>query len=100
MANTRNGNTFYIDTSVETVSTDKNQRIAYVVLTATAANGRIVLADPSVSGNPPKVDLRVAVSGTTEVFDFSRLPLYFPNGMRVNILTNALATLVMTQSGG
>ena len=102
MANTLNGNTFYIDTQGSTSDHDlvrKQALVVYVTVTATAANGRIVLSD--VGAAPIiKMDLRVPVSGATEIFRFAEKPITFPNGIRVSTLTNAVATVVIVTPGG
>jgi hypothetical protein len=96
VANVRNANTFYIDTQ-SAVDADnliiKGLAVHYVSVTATAANGRLVLQDLTVTP-ATKVDLRVATSGDTEVFSFEMNPLLFPNGIKPSTLSNAVATVV------
>lgn len=93
MANVRNGNTVYVDATG--AITDSGAKVAGVVLTATAANAVLVLQDSS--GSPVnKVDLRVATSGSSQFFDFSVTPLWFPNGIEIGTLTNAKAMIVYT----
>lgn len=96
MANVRNGNTIYVD-SAATLTTDKNLHVVNVLVTATAASAVVVLADPD--GTSLKADLRVATNGTTESFMFVT-PVFFPNGIKVTTLTNAIATIIYTRSGG
>jgi len=102
MANVLNNNTFYIDTAFSSSSDDlvrKNALVAYILVTATAANGRIVLSD--VASSPDlKLDLRVATSGASQEFIFVDNPVVFPNGIRVSVLTNAIATIVLRNPGG
>lgn len=102
MANIQNGNSFYIDTAHVTDADDltrKNVLVAYVVVTATAANGRIVLGD---AGTDPqtKLDLRVAALGTSQLFRYDAAPIIFPNGIRVMTVSNAVATVVFKNAGG
>lgn len=102
MANVLNGNTFYIDSVHSSDSDDlvrKQALIAYIAVTATGANGRIVLTDVGAPSDI-KLDLRVEVSGHTELFRFDEVPVIFPNGVRVSVLSNAVATLVIRNSGG
>ena len=96
MANTRNGNTYYIDTQYATNEelAVRNLQAAYVIVTATAANAVLVLADSSVG---TKLDLRVATSGETKCFDFSDVPVTFSTSIRPTTLTNALATVVLKE---
>jgi hypothetical protein len=102
LANTRNGNTWYVDTQ-HSASSDslavKGIRVLGVVVTATAANGRIVLSDEQ--GTPPtKLDLRVATSGDSKHFDFCESPVAFPNGIRPVTLTNAVVTVIIEEARG
>lgn len=98
MANLRNGNTYYIDSTAEIL--DEKALVVYIIVTATAANGRIVLADLGNGTAQTKLDLRVATSGDSEAFPFDAYPVLFPNGIRVVTLSNAVATLVLTKAGG
>lgn len=101
MANQQNGSTFYIDTAHSTDTDDlekKNALVSYVVVTATAANGRIVLGDVGSNG-ATKVDLRVPVSGQSILFHFRNSPMNFPNGIKVLTLANAVATVGITNTG-
>lgn len=97
MANVRFGTTFYIDTQYAVAADElmiKNLKVKYIILTATAANGRIVLTD---SGNS-KFDLRVAISGKTEQFDFSQEPIVFSLSLRPTTLSNAVATVCFEET--
>lgn len=97
MANQRSSNTTYVD-STGVLTTDKNVKIAGVILTATAANAVLVLQDSDGATN--KLNLRLATSGDSQHFDFSQTPIHFANGVKVSTLTNAIATVVYTSSGG
>ncbi len=94
MANVRNGNTYYIDATTELAV--PGIKVAYVIVTATSANAILNLQDVTTAVN--KINLRVATSGETQVFDFSECPLYFPNGVIPSTVTNCNATLVLTES--
>src|SRR5262245_48370533 len=102
MANVLNGNTFYIDTQGSTTEDDlvrKQTLVTYITITSTGANGRVVLSD--VGTNPTtKIDLRVAVANTSELFRYAEKPLMFPNGIKVSVLTNAVVTVVIANAGG
>lgn len=97
MANVRNGNTFYID-STSPVINSVNIRVKAILLTATAASGRVVLQD--VTTNNIKADLRVATSGESRLFEFDKNPIVFPNGINPSTVTNAVATLIVEESRG
>lgn len=103
MANLLNGNTFYIDTAFASTVDDlvRSQALAaYIVVTATAASGRIVLGDVGANSSQIKLDLRVETSGHTEIFRFPENPVLFPNGIRVISLTNAVASIIIKNPGG
>jgi len=96
MANAVNGNTIFVDTA-DTLLNKKGVRVAYVIVTATSANAVLVLQDNTQSIN--KIDLRVATSGESKVFDFSETPLYFPGGVKASTVTNTNSTLVIKEVG-
>jgi hypothetical protein len=96
MANVRSSNTFYIDTAYSS-STDelvqKNLKLLSVSVTATSANAVVVLTDSGTK----KLDLRVATSGVTTLFDYSECPILFANSIRPTTLTNAVVTCVFQE---
>lgn len=97
MANTRSSNTFYIDTQYSGASDElaiKNLKVLYVIVTATAASAVLALSDSGTA----KVNLRVATSGETSVFDFSNAPILFATSVRPTTLTNAIATVVIQET--
>lgn len=103
MANNLNGNSFYVDSAYSTSADDlvrSQALVAYVLVTATAANGRIVLGDVGANSSQIKLDLRVETSGHSEPFRFAENPILFPNGIRVISITNAVATIIIKNSGG
>lgn len=97
MANVKSGNTWYIDSTgslvLTSVTTATAINLIYLVLTPTAANGRIVLED-DLTGSV-KLDFRTGSELVTEVLDLSTYPITFSNGINVATLTNAVATLVI-----
>lgn len=100
MANIRLGNTFYIDTQYTGASDElalKDVRIAYVIVTPTAANGRVVLSD---GGLGIKADLRRATANESNYpFDFSNEPIRFSTSIRPTTLANAVVTCVIIPPG-
>lgn len=93
MANARSANIHYVDTTG--VLTTKRVFVAGVVVTATAASAIVNIQDSA--GTNSLLNLRVATSGETEVFTFSA-PLVFPNGIKVSTLTNAIASVIYTNT--
>lgn len=102
MANTLNGNTWYIDTAHSTSANDlvrASVLVTYIIVTATSASAVLVLSD--VQGTAPaKLELRVAAADTSQLFDFSYKPLLFPNGIQVTTLTNCKAMCIISSTGG
>lgn len=100
MANTANGNTFYIDTQYSGASDDlaRPALVQAIFVTATAANAQVVLSDVTAA-TVKKVDLRVAAAGTSQLFSLLNCEIAFPNGIRVSTLVNCIATVVFTKSG-
>lgn len=98
MANIRNSNSFYID-STGALNTDANTRVFYIVITSTAAPGTITIADNQ--GTPvTKLSLAVDVADRSTIFDFSRKPLIFPNGINITAITNCTAMIEYSTTGG
>ena len=103
MANLLNGNSFFADTQYSVTTDDlvrASVQVTYITVTAVAANTVLKLGDVQAAAQP-KIELRVATAGTTQIFDFSRKPILFPNGIRVLTLTaTSNATCVITNVGG
>ena len=97
MANVRNGNTIFIDTGSEDLTTTAT-RVYYITASATGANAILVLQDAGANVN--KIRLAMPNDKETHIFDFSARPLYFPGGVAVSTLTNCNATLVAEVQGG
>ena len=94
MANEKRGNMQYVDTAG--VLTDKkNVKVVYIVMNATSANSELDLKDNGASEN--SLSLSVTPSHTTQVFDFSRCPIVFPNGIEVVAIVNCVATLILQE---
>lgn len=102
MANVLNGNSFYVDTAYSTSADDlvrASVLVSYVIVTTTAANG-VVLAGDVAGTSPSKLSLKLAANTSSQIFDFSRRPILFPNGIRVTTLTNCVVTFVLSNQGG
>ena len=100
MANTRGGNTYYIDTqysasiSATTELVISNIRVHYVLVTGTTSNAHVVLSDNGIT----KLDLRVPNSGETRMFRFDAFPVLFTTSIRATTLANALVTVVFEET--
>ena len=98
MANVSNGNSIYVDsTGALDVATNLNIKVAYIVMTSTAASAAAQLQDDF--GTPVnKIDLRIDTTDKTICYDFAETPITFPNGIRVSTLTNATLTIVLQRN--
>lgn len=96
MANAQRGNLIYVDSTGD-LTTDKNIKIQYIIITATAATAILKLADTSDS--TVTLDVRLATSGESKQFSFEDYPLLFPNGIEANTVTNCVATIVTSKQG-
>jgi hypothetical protein len=99
VANTLTGNVWYVDTEYAASSDDitDSVRISCVVLTVSAAGGRIVLKDPKTG--IVKLDLKNPTDESSAVFDFSSNPIFCPNGLRAATLTDAVAMVIGARGG-
>lgn len=96
-----NGSTFYIDSAHTTDADDyakKNALVAWISVTSTAADGRIVLGDVGTNA-PTKIDLRVPDANRSVLFHLRESPMMFPNGIKVLSIANAVATVGLKQTG-
>lgn len=92
MANVRQGNIWYID-STGAAGTQR-QIILKILVTPTSANSIVVLRETSSGAN--KMDLRAATNGQTAEFDFTDYPVVFGDGIYVQTLTNAVVMIVVS----
>lgn len=98
MANVTNGNSVYVDsTGALDVATNQNIKVAYIIVTSTAASAVVQLQD-DFSAPVNKIDFRVDTADKTLCYDFADNPLTFPNGIRVSTLTNATLTLILQRN--
>lgn len=95
MANVRNANTYYIDATGSL--TLKNIKALFIIITATAANARLVLKD--ITTGATKMDVRITAADG-QFFDFSSAPLVFPNGIDVTTVTNCIAVVTVEETRG
>jgi hypothetical protein len=96
MANVRNGNTVYVDSTGDLTTTAT--RVYYIIMSATGGGAILVLQDAGANVN--KMRLSHPNDKETHVFDFTARPLYFPGGVAVSTLTNCNATIVAEVQGG
>lgn len=96
MANTTSSNMIFID-STGTVA-DSTTKVAYIIFTPDAANDELLLRMTSSGANC--FYARGAVAKNTVVYDFSRKPLVFVNGLHVQTLTSGAKVVVITTKAG
>lgn len=97
MANQRSGNILYVD-STGSADITSTVYVIGIVLTPTAAGGRIVLAN-RLSAGQTKIDLRAATSGESKDLDLTTRPMIFEDGINVSTLSNAVATIFTSTTG-
>lgn len=95
MANVRNGNTIYVDSTGDLTTTAT--RVYYIVLAASAANAILTLQDSGANVN--KLTISTPTDKDSRVLDFSSRPLFFPGGVSVTAITNGVATIVAEVQG-
>ena len=100
MANAFFSGTIYLDTTNSAGTAATNVKVAYIVFRAAASNDALVLCDGTSNTDPIKFSATQPTAKATQVFDFSRRPLQFKNGVFVKTLTSgAEATLYTTTEG-
>lgn len=96
MANVRSGNTFYVDSTGTLTSI--GTKVSYILLSSTGANATVTLQDENTSANV--MTLKIDAAHGSQLFDFSRIPLFFPGGVKISAISNAVATVVYNERGG
>jgi hypothetical protein len=99
MANTRSGNTWFVDTQ-HTVASDAIQgkiTVIGVLFAPTAAAAVLRLHD--LDSDTVKAEFRINTQVDTRFYDFSTAPLVFASGVKAKTLTNAVATLICREQG-
>lgn len=89
-------NTWYVDTAGN-LGSDKSVAVSYVIITATGASATAVLRDQQTGDL--KLNLGVPTSGDMKIIDLSRNPIIFPNDIRVDSISNAVLTIVVSRKG-
>lgn len=100
MANVEQSGSIYIDaTGVATAKT--NKRVAYIFFTPDAANDALTLRDGDGAGDPLKITIKGDIAKKTTIFDMSKAPMRFQDGIYVSALTaSATAVLILTSGEG
>jgi len=97
MANIRNGNTYYID-STGAVTTGPNDKVTAVVLAGTSGNATLSLADNNAGASyPAKLTIVTPNNSTIHIKDIAIL---FPSGVYVSAISGGVATLIVNQGSG
>jgi len=99
LANVRNSNTFWVDATGALAGLGDNTKLFGIILVATGATAVMRLED-NQSSTVDKIEVRLATSGESMHFDFSTVPLLFPKGINVTIVTNCTATLILRETQG
>ena len=108
MANVRNGNTWYVDTSSASTSSasfisEKNLKLIGVIYhVATANTDAIELFDKNSTDNAAgvkKLTIKAAVATSTQQLRLESTPIVFSNGVWVTLTGAPIATLIFTTQG-
>lgn len=96
MANAQEATLISVDTAGEL--TTQPTKVTYIVVTP--STGGDVLELGSGASTATLVKLSGSTANQSTLFDFSRNPLYFPNGIYAQTVDSGLtATIVVTTSG-
>lgn len=105
MANTRNANTFFVDTAAADAAPATtgnlalpNLKVLYMLVSIDGANPRLTLRDVSTSA--VKFDIDLGTPDSPTYYDFSRKPVVFPNGINPSTVDSCRVTLVIEESRG
>lgn len=96
MANTKQGNLVFIDTTANDIDTAAIN-IYYAILTPTSANGIVTLL--TASGGTEIVRFQGSTATDSKHFDFSMKPINLSKGVHATV-TNAVLTLITKPVGG
>ena len=94
MANIRNANTFFVD-STGTL-TGANFRVEGIIYTSTDATNSVIIKD--ISTGAVKFTISAPSAGETVQLRLGDSPVTFPNGVDIDTLTNATLTIIGRES--
>jgi hypothetical protein len=107
MANVRNGNTFYIDSSssagtAASFLSDKNIKVTGIIMFSGTATDTVKIYDKSASSDAAgslKISLMSGTAKDAHQFRFADAPIVFPNGIWVTISGTPEVTLILQNAG-
>jgi len=94
MANTRNGNTWFVDTTGTLTTTGKNLTVTHIFYRSGASPSTCTIKDGS---SDVKFVLSKANASEMEALDFSANPITFRTSINVSTLTNCTLTFVLQE---
>lgn len=97
MANAFHSGSISVDS--DGVVVNKACKLAYVLFTPGASGDSIVLYDSASTTDNKKLTIKGATANQTDIFDLSRKPMSFTNGIYVDVTGTITATLVLTSEG-
>ena len=99
MANARTGNKIFIDSTGAVISgANQPVKIAYILFTPNSTHDELLLRE-TVNGDDC-LYLRLDLAKDTRLFDFSRKPIVFNNGIYVQTLSSGPKAVLITTSAG
>lgn len=107
MANVRNGNTFYVDTSSDSGTAasyidEKNVKLVGLFADVNATTDTITISDKSASAasaGSTKLYVDFATAKEVHYFSLADNPIVFPNGVWVTLTGSPKLTLILQGSG-
>lgn len=108
MANTRNGNTWWADTSsagatASSFISERNLKIVGIAVTASAVSDVVEVFDKAAASDAAgakKLTIKLATAGKTETLDFSERALVCPNGLWLTLTGTPVVTFILSSTGG
>ena len=95
---TRNSNTLHVAAGANSTLTIKNIKVTSIYYCATATNSTVVVQD--VTTGTVKHSLQISTAKDFAFFDYSDMPIVFPNGIETTANTGMFMILTLRESRG
>jgi hypothetical protein len=97
VANTYQTGTISVDTTGLTTGSATNLKVAYVLYTSAASHDTLTLRDGT--GGAIKFIATLNTAFTTQLFDFSAIPIRFKEGIHATLSSGSSAIIYTTNQG-
>lgn len=101
MANTRNANTFHIDTpgtATAAILAIPNIQLLGVIMTSDEDGAVLKLSDLTTAATKLYISLKTFATDSTKFIDLSSTPIVFPNGILPTTVTHCEATCIIRET--